>query len=126
MLEIWQNETWVDGIPEPGQRCRKVIATTVGNAYEEFIFSSESELETDLTILKAEKILVIKAEAERRINLLEWRLERAREREALGIVGYETVTDIYQLKEAIRQWSNQREVELMRLESIEQVSEFTF
>ncbi|NAX44355.1 MULTISPECIES: hypothetical protein [unclassified Vibrio] len=126
MLEIWQNETWVDGIPAPGQRCRKVIATTVGNAYEEFIFSSESELETDLTILKAEKILAIKAEAERRINLLEWRLERAREREALGIVGYETVTDIYQLKEAIRQWSNQREVELMRLESIEQVSEFTF
>ncbi|OXX44919.1 hypothetical protein B9J93_12395 [Vibrio sp. V17_P4S1T151] len=90
------------------------------------MFSSESELETDLTILKAEKILAIKAEAERRINLLEWRLERAREREALGIVGYETVTDIYQLKEAIRQWSNQREVELMRLESIEQVSEFTF
>ncbi|HAS6385927.1 TPA: hypothetical protein RQJ82_002228 [Vibrio vulnificus] len=126
MLEIWQNGMWADGTPREGQLCRKVIATTVGNAYEEFIFSSESVIETDLTILKAEKILGIKAEAERRIHLLDWRLERAKERETLSIVGYETVNDIYQQKEEIRQWSNQVEVKLMQLESIEQVSEFTF
>ncbi|WP_332400301.1 hypothetical protein [Vibrio metschnikovii] len=79
----------------------------------------------DITVAKAEKILEIKAEAERRIGLLGWRLERAKEREALGIVGYETVNDIYQLKEDIRQWSNQLEVELMQLESVEEVNLFS-
>lgn len=80
---------------------------------------------TDSTVAKAEKILEIKAEAERRIKLLDWRLERAKEREALGIVGYETVNDIHQLKEDIRQWSNQIEVELMQLESIDAVNVFS-
>ncbi|EKO3660639.1 hypothetical protein M3906_003565, partial [Vibrio metschnikovii] len=65
------------------------------------------------------------AEAERRIGLLGWRLERAKEREVLGIAGYETVNDIYQLKEDIRQWSNQIEVELMQLESIDAVNVFS-
>lgn len=83
------------------------------------------ELVKDLTVTKAEKILEIKAEAERRIGLLDWRLERAKEREALGIVGYETVNDIHQLKEGIRQWSNQIEVELMQLESIDAVNVFS-
>ncbi|EKO3626403.1 hypothetical protein M3926_000418 [Vibrio metschnikovii] len=81
---------------------------------------------TDLTLAKAEKILEIKEEAERRIGLLGWRLERAKEREALGIVGYETVNDIYQLKEGIRQWSNQLEVELMQIESVGEVDSFRF
>ena len=81
---------------------------------------------TDITIARAEKILAIKTEAERRINLLQWRLERAREREALGIAGYETVNDIYQEKESIRQWSNQLEVELMQLESVDAVDSFCF
>lgn len=79
---------------------------------------------TDVTVAKAEKILEIKAEAERRIHLLDWRLERAKEREVLGIVGYETVTDIYQLKEDIRQWSNQLEVELMQLNTLDDISSF--
>lgn len=78
----------------------------------------------DLTVAKAEKILEIKAEAERRISLLDWRLERAKEREALGIVGYETVNAIYQLKEDIRQWSNQIEVELMQLSTLTEVNMF--
>lgn len=82
------------------------------------------DTETDLTIIKAEKFLEIKAEAERRIGLLDWRLERAREREALGIIGYETVTDIYQEKESIRQWSDQLEAAVMQLDSIDAVSNF--
>lgn len=83
------------------------------------------ELVKDSTIIKAEKILEIKNEAERRIKLLDWRLERAKEREALGIIGYETVTDIYHLKEDIRQWSNQLEVELMQLESVGEINDFS-
>ncbi|NAX43791.1 MULTISPECIES: hypothetical protein [unclassified Vibrio] len=83
------------------------------------------DVPADMTVAKAEKILEIKSEAERRIGLLEWRLERAKEREALGIVGYETVNDIYQEKESIRQWSNQLEVELMQLESIDAVNVFS-
>lgn len=124
MLEIWQNGMWADGTPREGQLCRKVIATTVGNAYEEFIFSSESVIETDLTILKAEKITEIKAEAERRIKLLDWRLERAKEREILGITGEETLIDLYRLKENIRQWSNEQEILLMSLDDASDVSGF--
>ncbi|HFQ5435209.1 TPA: hypothetical protein ACGUMO_000822 [Vibrio vulnificus] len=115
---------WADGTPREGQLCRKVIATTVGNAYEEFIFSSESVIETDLTILKAEKITEIKAEAERRIKLLDWRLERAKEREILGITGEETLIDLYRLKENIRQWSNEQEILLMSLDDASDVSGF--
>lgn len=123
MYEIIKEGNWIEGEPQIGQLCRKVIATSVGNVYEEFVFTGFEA--KDLTLAKAEKILEIKAEAEHRVRLLDWRLERAREREALGIVGYETVTDIYQLKEAIRQWSNQIEVELMQLESIEAVNVFS-
>ncbi len=83
------------------------------------------DVETDLTLAKAEKILEIRAEAERRIRLLDWRLERAREREALNIEGYETVTDIYEIRESIRQRSNQLEVELMQLDDIDAVVSFT-
>ncbi|MCA3913106.1 hypothetical protein [Vibrio vulnificus] len=126
MLEIWQNEMWVDGIPVDGQLCRKVIETTVGNAYEEFIFSSESEIEIDLTILKAEKITEIKAEAERRIKLLDWRLERAKERETLGITGEETLIELYRLKETIRQWSNEQENLLMDTNTHELAASFVF
>ncbi|EKA7356430.1 hypothetical protein OL322_003959 [Vibrio vulnificus] len=126
MLEIWQNEMWVDGIPVDGQLCRKVIETTVGNAYEEFIFSSESEIEIDLTILKAEKITEIKAEAERRIKLLDWRLERAKERETLGITGEETLIELYRLKETIRQWSNEQETILMDTNTHELAASFVF
>ncbi|HDY7701659.1 TPA: hypothetical protein RQK06_001669 [Vibrio vulnificus] len=126
MLEIWQNGMWADGTPREGQLCRKVIATTVGNAYEEFIFSSESVIETDLTILKAEKITEIKAEAERRIKLLDWRLERAKEREILGITGEETLIDLYLLKENIRQWSNEQETILMDTNTHELAASFVF
>lgn len=80
--------------------------------------------ETDLTLAKAEKILEIKNEAERRINLLQWRLERAKEREALGIISHETVAGIYQLREDIRQWSNQLEAELMRLQTVDEINDF--
>lgn len=118
-----ENGEWVEGPPKDGEVCRKVTPTLMGNAYEEFTYFVEPE--SDLTIVKAEKILEIKEEAERRIKLLDWRLDRAREREALGIVGYETVNDIYQLKEDIRQWSNQLEVELMQIESVGKINDFS-
>ncbi|EKO3628988.1 hypothetical protein [Vibrio metschnikovii] len=118
-----ENGEWVVGQPKDGEVCRKVTPTLMGNAYEEFTYFVEPE--SDLTIVKAEKILEIKEEAERRIKLLDWRLDRAREREALGIVGYETVNDIYQLKEDIRQWSNQLEVELMQIESVGKINDFS-
>ncbi|MFB2890990.1 hypothetical protein ACE1BX_21015, partial [Aeromonas veronii] len=40
---------------------------------------------------KAAKVVEIKAEAERRITALDWRLQRAQEREQLGEAGVETV-----------------------------------
>ncbi|EKO3566638.1 hypothetical protein [Vibrio metschnikovii] len=117
-----QEGEWVEGQPKEGELCRTVTSTTMGNAYAEFVYTSPPE--QDLTLAKAEKILKIKAEAGRRIELLDWRLERAKEREQLNIKGYETILDVYQLKEDIRQWSDQKENTLMLLDDINDVLNF--
>ncbi|WP_025740970.1 hypothetical protein [Salinivibrio socompensis] len=48
-----ENGEWISGEPKEGELCRKVISTSVGNAYEEFIY--EPATEPDLTIIKARK-----------------------------------------------------------------------
>ena len=75
---------------------------------------------------KAAKIVEIKAEAERRITVLDWRLQRAQEREQLGEVGVETVADVLTLREQIRQASNAAELAVATLVSVEDVLAFTW
>ena len=75
---------------------------------------------------QATKIVEIKAEAERRITALDWRLQRAQEREQLGEAGVETVADVLVLREQIRQASNAAELVVRELESVEKVVSFSW
>ena len=75
---------------------------------------------------KAAKVVEIKAEAERRITALDWRLQRAQEREQLGETGFETVADVLALREQIRQASNAAELAALSLESVSDVLGFSW
>ena len=75
---------------------------------------------------KAAKVVEVKAEAERRITALDWRLQRAQEREQLGEAGVETVADVLALREQIRQASNAAELVVRELESVEKVVSFSW
>ena len=75
---------------------------------------------------KAAKVVEIKAEAERRITALDWRLQRAQEREQLGETGVETVADVLTLREQIRQASNATEAAVATLTTTHEVQAFTW
>ena len=75
---------------------------------------------------QAAKIVEIKAEAERRITALDWRLQRAQEREQLGETGVETVADVLSLREQIRQASNSAELAVSTLTDVGEVLAFTW
>ena len=75
---------------------------------------------------KATKIVEIKTEAERRITALDWRLQRAQEREQLGEAGLETVTDVLAMREQIRQASNAAELAVSTLTEVSAVQAFTW
>ena len=75
---------------------------------------------------KAAKVVEIKAEAERRITSLDWRLQRAQEREQLGESGVETVSDVLVLREQIRQASNVAEAVVATLLTVEEVVSFSW
>ena len=75
---------------------------------------------------KAAKVVEIKAEAERRITALDWRLQRAQEREQLGETGVETVADVLVLREQIRQASNAAELAVSTLTDVGEVLAFTW
>ena len=75
---------------------------------------------------KEAKVVEIKAEAERRITALDWRLQRAQEREQLGETGFETVADVLALREQIRQASNAAELAVATLASVEDVLGFSW
>lgn len=75
---------------------------------------------------KVAKVVEIKAEAERRITALDWRLQRAQEREQLSETGVETVADVLALREQIRQASNSAEAAVATLSSAEDVLGFSW
>ena len=75
---------------------------------------------------KAAKVVEIKAEAKRRITALDWRLQRAQEREQLGEAGVETVADVLALREQIRQASNAAELAVSILTDVSAVQVFTW
>ena len=75
---------------------------------------------------KAAKVVEIKAEAERRITALDWRLQRAQEREQLSETGVETVADVLALREQIRQASNSAELAVSTLTDVGEVLAFTW
>ncbi|MFB2827648.1 hypothetical protein [Aeromonas veronii] len=88
----------------------------------------EVTYESDVSLVDAvaAKIVEIKAEAERRITALDWRLQRAQERELLGETGFETVADVLALREQIRQASNAAELAVSTLTDVGAVLAFTW
>ena len=74
----------------------------------------------------AAKIAEIKAEAERRITALDWRLQRAQERGQLGETGFEAVTDVLAMREQIRQASNAAELAVSTMTDVGAVLAFTW
>ena len=86
----------------------------------EVVYDSEISLADAI----ANKIAEIKFEAERRITALDWRLQRAREREQLGETGVETVADVLALREQIRQASNTAELAVSQLTDVADVALF--
>ncbi len=61
--------------------------------------------------IKVTRISQIKADAAQQIEALAWRIERAQERELLGVAG-ERVNDVLQEREAIRRASSRTETEV--------------
>ena len=86
--------------------------------------SAQPAMSLDAAI--ATKIAEIKLEAERRITALDWRLQRAQEREQLGESGVETVSDVLALREQIRQASNAAELAVSTLTGVGEVLAFTW
>lgn len=74
----------------------------------------------------SQKVFQIKEEAERRLTALDWRLQRARERGAIGEVGVESEYDVLVLREQIRQASNAAEAVVRELGSVADVVAFSW
>ena len=66
----------------------------------------------------------VKIEAGDRINGLNWKVDRAKERDALN--GTETVKDVYAEREAIRTASDEAETAIGKLETLEEIATFTW
>ena len=96
------------------------------NSWRERVSPEPEPQPITLDEAKAAKIVEIKTEAERRITVLDWRLQRAQEREQLGEAGVETVTDVLAMREQIRQASNAAELAVATLVSVEDVLAFTW
>ena len=71
------------------------------------------------------RIAQVKRSASEQIDALAWRMERARERDELGLPG-ESVNDVLLAREAIRRASNRVELEIMIAPDIDTVSSAAF
>jgi len=125
----------IEIIDADGRVINRIVATPEcaealfpGQWREEIISTPEKQPEISVTLDEAiaGKISEIKAEAERRIIALDWRLQRAQEREKLGESGVETVADVLLLREQIRQASNAAELAVSTLTDVSLVQAFTW
>ena len=66
----------------------------------------------------------VKTEAAQRIATLDWKVERARERDALN--GTKTLQDVYAEREVIRRASNEAEAAIAKLASQEEILAFSW
>jgi len=78
-----------------------------------------------LTRAKAARVAEIKRQAQATIEALAWRLERAQERDRLGLPG-ETPEDVLLEREAIRRASNRCEAEVHAAQDVSAVQAVTF
>ena len=87
---------------------------------------SPAASDAELSAAKAARIELIKQESAERIATTDWRLERARERAALGLDNPETEADVLAEREQIRQASNAAEAAVIALTMVEQVKTFSW
>jgi hypothetical protein len=78
-----------------------------------------------LVAIQLARITAIKASAATQLTEIDWRLERAQERDKIGADG-ETINDVLSEREAIRRASNRAETEVQALTSIEDIEAFTW
>lgn len=86
------------------------------------------EIAPDIDMVKADKVNAIKQQASDLIADTEWQLQRATERDALGMTLLESETPkaILSYREAVRRASNRAETELNKLRAINTVNAFTW
>ena len=102
-----------------------VIAGTLYDGISKWT-PSPAASDADLSAAKAARIELIKQESAERIATTDWRLERARERAALGLDNPETEADVLAEREQIRQASNAAEAAVIALTMVEQVKTFSW
>lgn len=85
------------------------------------------EIAPDIDAIKANKVNAIKQQAAQLINDTEWQLQRATERDALGIAAIESETpsSVLSYREAIRCASNRIEDELKNIDDIDVINNIT-
>ncbi|MBO6522104.1 hypothetical protein [Thalassospira sp.] len=76
----------------------------------------------DLEAARQALIRKVKAEASDRIAASDWKVDRARERDALN--GTTTLQDVYAEREAIRTASDEAELAILDLTSLDEIREF--
>lgn len=86
------------------------------------------EIAPDIDKLKANKAEAIKQQASKLLTDTEWQLQRAQERDALGMTLLESETPkaILLYREAVRRASNRAETELNKLRAVNTVNAFTW
>lgn len=86
------------------------------------------EITPDIDTLKGNKVKAIKQQATQLLAGTEWQLQRATERDSLGVelLESETPKAILSYREAVRHASNRAEIELNKLRSVKTVNAFTW
>ena len=86
------------------------------------------EIAPDIDTLKASKVIEIKQQASKLLADTEWQLQRATERDALGMILLESETPkaILSYREAVRRASNRAETELSLLDNVTDINGFTW
>lgn len=86
------------------------------------------EIAPDIDTLKANKVQVIKQQATNLLADTEWQLQRANERDSLGVALLESETPkaILSYREAVRRASNRAEDELTLLDNITNIKGFAW
>ena len=86
------------------------------------------DIEQDIDTLKANKIITIKQQAAQMIADTDWQLQRATERDRLGVslLESETPKAILAYREAVRRASNRAESELALLDNTDDINGFTW
>lgn len=91
--------------------------------------SDDGEIVADETVAlaraKTARIAEIKRQAQANINAVQWRIERAQERDRLGLPG-ETVEQVLLEREAIRRASNRCEAEVQAAQDVAAVQAVQF